>query len=88
MTALERAKSFLKSGKTKTALKLLPFALAAATANAGTVATTNFAMFQVCSGSGCPPPAVPEPATMVMLATGVAGPMAYRALKGRGKNKK
>lgn len=86
MTALDRAKSFLKSGKTKTALKILPFALAAATANAGTLANTNFGMYLHATGGGSSQ--VPEPATFVLLATGVAGPMAYRLVKGRGKTKK
>jgi hypothetical protein len=85
MTALEKAKSFLKSSKTRTALKILPFALAAATASAGTVATANLAMFQ--SGGGTPPPTVPEPASIMLLTAGVAGTAAYKVLKGRNKKK-
>ena len=80
MTALDKAKSFLKSSKTRTALKILPFALAAATANAGTVATTNFAMFQ---GTGSN--TVPEPASIMLLTAGVAGTAAYKVLKGKKK---
>jgi hypothetical protein len=84
MTALDKAKSFLKASKTRTALKILPFALAAATASAGTVATANLAMFQ--SGGG-PPTTVPEPATIMLLTAGVAGTAAYQVLKGRKKKK-
>jgi hypothetical protein len=86
MTALDKAKSFLKSSKTRTALKILPFALAAATASAGTVTTANLAMFQNGSGGG-PPTTVPEPATIMLLTAGVAGTAAYQVLKGRKKKK-
>ena len=84
MTALDKAKSFLKASKTRTALKILPFALAAATASAGTVTTTNLAMFQNGSGGGT---AVPEPASIMLLTAGVAGTAAYKVLKGRKKEK-
>ncbi|MBZ5510122.1 MAG: PEP-CTERM sorting domain-containing protein [Acidobacteriia bacterium] len=84
MTALDKAQSFLKSSKTRTALKILPFALAAATASAGTVATTNFAMFQSSGGGGT---TVPEPASIMLLTAGVAGTAAYKVLKGRNKKK-
>ena len=84
MTALDKAKSFLKSSKTRTALKILPFALAAATASAQTLATTNLAMFQT-SGGGNLPPTVPEPASIMLLTAGVAGTAAYKVLRGRKK---
>ena len=84
MTALDRAKCFLKSSKTKTALKLLPFALAAGTATAGTLTQTNFGMYLQGYGGGA---AVPEPASIVLLTAGVAGTAAYKVLKGRKKNK-
>jgi hypothetical protein len=84
MTALDKAKSFLKSSKTRTALKILPFALAAATASASTVATSNLAMFQSSSGGGT---AVPEPASIMLLTAGVAGTAAYKVLKGRKQKK-
>ena len=84
MTALEKAQSFVKSRKTRTALKILPFALAAATASAGTVATTNLAMFQSSGGGGT---TMPEPASIVLLTAGVASTAAYKVLKGRKQKK-
>lgn len=91
MTALDKARSFLKSSKTRTALKILPFVLAAATASAGTLATANFAMFQASGGGNTTPPTttrkVPEPASIMLLTAGVAGTAAYQVLKGRKKKK-
>jgi hypothetical protein len=84
MTALDKAKSFLKASKTRSALKILPFALAAASASASTVATTNLAMFQS-SGGGGSTSKVPEPASIMLLTAGVAGTAAYKVLKGKKK---
>lgn len=87
MTALDRAKKFLKASKTKTALRILPLALAAASASASTVATANLAMFQSSGGGYTDPISVPEPASIMLLTVGLASTTAYEVFKGRKKKK-
>lgn len=67
MSALERAKAFAKSRAAKTALKILPLAMVAATAHAEVALHHNFAAYQGTGGT-----TVPEPSTIVMLVTGLA----------------
>lgn len=68
MSALERAKAFAKSRAAKTALKILPLAMVAATAHAEVALHHNFAAYQGTGGGTT----VPEPSTIVMLVTGLA----------------
>jgi hypothetical protein len=68
MSALERAKAFAKSRAAKTALKILPLAMVAATAHAEVALHHNFAAYQGTSGGTT----VPEPSSIVMLVTGLA----------------
>jgi hypothetical protein len=70
MSALERAKAFAKSRAARTALKIMPLALAAATAHAEVALHHNFAAYQGTGGGGGT--TVPEPSTIVMLVTGLA----------------
>ena len=69
MSALERAKAFAKSRAAKTALKILPLAMVAATAHAEVALHHNFAAYQGTGGGGN---TVPEPSSIVMLVTGLA----------------